>query len=301
MLLYTLFVASITLPILDDIEHEIVKANNILHPKNWMFVKLHKVGGTTVVDACMRASTYTNRKIWNSKKDITDAPGFWWKHSTFKELPKVSPAFYFTWLRKPSARCLSRYYFSHSTMSKLRYMHGCIGYARNRIGNLENYDFIGITEHMDESILKLANLLVVPIHSILYRTLKNSTDQHVPGFKHGLTRHKSLKEEPEEVQRFARRLDSCATNVDMCDYENALEKLKNQRFSSRELTLLKSVQQNISRECVRTEYCFKHDKGCFEKCKTRVWNDVIATTYGHSVALRKDVARADAVRSSGLK
>lgn len=243
--------------------HDLQRAEQVT--SNWLFVKLHKVGGTTVVDACMRASKYTNRIIWNSKKDITDAPGFWWQHSTFKDLPKVSPAFYFTWLRKPSARCLSHYYFSHSTMSKLRYMRGCIGYARNRIG---------ITEHMDESILKLANLLVVPIHSVLYRTLKNSTDQHVPGYEHGLTHHKALKEEPKEVQRFARRLDSCTTNVDMCDYENALEKLKHQIFSSRKLTLFKSVQQKISRECVHTEDCFKHDKGCFEKCKTRVWNDV---------------------------
>jgi hypothetical protein len=258
-------------------------------PASWMFVKIPKVGGTTVVDALMRAAKLSHRTIWTAH--VTSTPGLWWQHATYRQIARraVSPAFYITWLRRPSERCMSNYYFSrisrgHNTPNvsdKLKFIRDCFSYSRHWINSVDHYGHIGITERMDDSLVLLSIKLNIPVTHLLYRTIKNSHDPNRLKI-HPLDKasvdapHPPLQDESPRVVAAARELDSCDQNLDMCDYETALRRLDDELRThgdevTKRLRTFRAIQRIIANTCdaKQARNCFRVDKGCFEDCKDR--------------------------------
>jgi hypothetical protein len=168
-----------------------------------LFMKLVKTGGSTATGITMRIAKHTaerrHEKFWICR-------GRWDHNWAFKMLKERRRDDSFTWtvLREPTKRAISEFYHfevsrnkvsssdesfikyltkgEHSRIQRNLYLRVLsIDYSYSVFDEdapsiinaiLSDYDFIGITERMDESVVALAMLLNLPLGDVLYLDAK---------------------------------------------------------------------------------------------------------------------------------
>jgi len=218
---------------------EVTSATNIV------FVKPAKVGGSTVAGVVRRISAKRNILDFDKQLDLKTMTKVLCQrkkhfgrvvanHHTRTDLQNALHAcdknrvqmFLLSWVREPLERCLSQYYHIYvsrmkeppSLESKLEY---CGGDGRfddhfeeylslhdpqeSAETTIRQFDYVGISNRFDESMLVLKHLLGLSYSEILYLSAKNSSNP-IPSGKQDILKHNSihrhlpLSEEPTEVQ-----------------------------------------------------------------------------------------------------
>ena len=137
---------------------------------------------------------------------------------------------------------------------------------------LEAYDFVGITEQFDESLVLLSRQLGVPLTDLLYLPTKVSGQAATDKQDQGKVQwpHPPLSEEPAEVQEAAKRL--AKTN------DGQLVRDAKQQFDEQvaaeggsfpdDVAKFKNMLRKVAAECSShfKEACYWNDNGCGEKC-----------------------------------
>ena len=179
---------------------------------------LHRVGsryGLTGADSC----THT----WGKE------PLLWAEHASYSSVKdKVEnlkeKSIVVTLVRDPLDRCLSHYYYTRhgrtpSTASKLDFMRSrCSNYQTAFMGEdknwrnlssadevIQRYDYIGLSDHFDESAIMLAHTLGVSDDDVAYISIKIADGRDAEdgtGTGTLTVRHPPFSEEPPEVKTF---------------------------------------------------------------------------------------------------
>lgn len=261
-------------------------------------VRIPKTGTTNFLSALVRA-----RRTINPNAAICD------EHihrAEFDDLHMLEPIFHATMLRDPVERCMSSWTmrFDSNRTDKVQHIQSCINYQisvlaptssiaqqipkYNKKMSLLNsthqnsthiveqilfaYDFIGITERFEESMVLLAYQLGVAINDVLYLSQKSSgeeyqgSDPYTNGKKIPV-----LQEESKEVQEAAALLRSeSAVEMELLRLVN--KKLdqaiaKNKQKFSRDLMALQSYLEYVDQFCRDSnESCWQDDIGCAQDC-----------------------------------
>ena len=302
-----------------------------------VFVKLHKVGGSTVGGVMRRIAHHHGingvalGEYADWKDDCMDSPVLWAHHGKFINLyqPVLKcrgkrPVFLATWVRNPLERCLSMFYhfratrFQSKTTGKVkrRYCLREVGdgsFARsvgtweqtewrsdNRAwqpslnfvkekSKVENalklfklYDFVGVKERFDESLIVLQDVLGLGDSDILYMVSKNSTAGQMgkedaaknrtvvpnPGFPNEEAKVLDLLADPTWIQKneFALKFTEYANRA----LDNHIARIGPGAFETR-LQKFKTLLRKAKRECISTTpKCYWNDNGCHYDCLDRL-------------------------------
>lgn len=281
---------------------------------NVVYVRLGKVGSTTVTGVLRHIIHQHGRNGYNNDEWITSEPGIFTSHKAYTWLhEKVAalkePTLLITWIRKPVEHCFSQYYFSYFTRAgkhhhvnsgneieeKLQFLEHCgRGNAsqgirflatkdnRNADWVFDNYNFIGLTERFEESMLLLAYQYNLSLCDIMYLKAKDSHSGQVDDTGAKLYPHPPLSKEPIEIQNFLssekgrdlfhNELQELAERVD--GYISAsIEKIGADRFNATLAEYMKLLQGG-EEECgigskgslLDLKDCYFHDSGCGHTC-----------------------------------
>lgn len=196
---------------------------------NLFFIKTPKVGGSTVGGVVRRIADHHGLSGARLLKVIDPEPGIWANHNPYTTMEEhhrklKMPTLIFTFIRKPIERALS--YFYHIEVSrkqkestaqrKIAYLKKIVDEQYDYIrpqeilegvdpvdAALGTYDFIGITDRFQESIMMLAVRLNVTMCDILYLKAKDSHSGSVDDQGVQMTPHLALSHEPAAVQHYA--------------------------------------------------------------------------------------------------
>jgi len=211
------------------------------------------------------------------------------------------PIYHVTWVREPIERALSHFYHvdvsrhhmssgPQAVIAMFFFLSGSyeLNYIRPNYSTvdpqviLEDYDFVGITERMDESLVVLKHILNLPsLCDILYVSAKQSSGPpHVDPQGAVLAPHVPLSEQPESVQHFVASTSfqkKMSPDVNMYAAANAaLDKRISEidvNVFSQELSLFQEVLGTADTECKgpasltgSNSECYWNDNGCAYEC-----------------------------------
>jgi len=177
--------------------HSILNSSEKFEPQNIVMVKGIKVGGSTLSGVMRHIGAHHGISGFRDDQWIGSEPGVWATHSSYSKLyPKIKSltmkSFILTMVREPISRCMSDFFFFQTAKESTRrnsnrspqdfedkvkyFSKFCTdhsyNYIRGRNGNMgeiiKQYDFIGLTERFNESMVILKHLLGVPWRDVLY-------------------------------------------------------------------------------------------------------------------------------------
>lgn len=201
---------------------------------NLIFLKIPKTGSSTMSGVARRIASHHGLSGYEDSSWITREPGVWANHANFRHVYRGMqqtlklPAFVFTNVREPAARCLSNFYHVEvsingvpdSAESKIKFLNSsqCISFQYNYMRReqrkmsvkdvLASYDFVGVLEQAEESMVVLADILNVSLTDVLFISAKLSDQQSTwttkPGEKqnHTAVPHRPLAQEPAAVREY---------------------------------------------------------------------------------------------------
>ena len=197
-----------------------------------VYVKVPKAASSTTAGVARRIGKNhglhgASSRKWLEMAPYKHLPGVWANHERLSLLKKgikklKLPCFTFTVIREPVRRCLSMFYHftvtrgggEPSAENKIAALDDCTNYLFSytapvtKSENAEDltasavmkaYNFIGIAEMYEESMVVLAYLMDVPLGDILY--IKAKVAGGAGG--RGGGKHSGLSTEPKEVQDYA--------------------------------------------------------------------------------------------------
>lgn len=264
------------------------------------FIKAEKVGGSTFSGVMRRIGfrrgfKHVKEAYWLSN---VETPSVWANHGTREELEHslqehMPCALYVTLLRDPVERCMSSYYFQFyadgspspdlKDYDKISFMQGyCpsneeaayVGKdgTTNYAEVMGSYDFVGVTERFDESLLLLGKKINVSMADLLYLEAKEAgevgTDQK--DFQKQRGEHPPFDQEPADVKEAAeairngkdakllkaanRALDAAIDDYG-ADFEDDLARYQH---------MLAKVEKNCRDHFF--DSCLWNDNGCGQDC-----------------------------------
>ena len=282
-----------------------------------VFIKASKVGGSTVGGVARRIGEQFGLSGTRDRNWISSEPGVWANHREYARVQgRLSRLkgrrFVFAWVRNPVDRCLSAFYhFAVSRNGKeptddaiIQHARGCkndvskyIGLRRDK-GAAEimaHYDFLGMTERFEDSMLllrhKLAPLLGhIRLGDILY--LKSKDSNAGPGVKDDIgavfVPRKPLAQQSPRVRAFfdsAEFKENNARDWDLWRTVNAtVDQEINQLLSAETRAEYHKMLTDAKSKCRKF---MEEKRDCF-------WND-----NGCGISCLDSVAGHDFVRSSG--
>lgn len=203
------------------------------HQCNIVYIKTPKVGSSTVGGIARRIAYHYHITGWNTEYVNEHSPGYtvepmllanhneMWKEQRFSNRFR-SPTFYFTWLRDPADRCLSEFYHfevsrshvANSDAKKVEHLKKCHNVQYAYIANSQFYgqqkphnvtalyNFIGLNERFEESVLLLGLELNLTMCDLLYLNAKDSHNGGKDDVGAVFTPHPKLYEENSTIQAF---------------------------------------------------------------------------------------------------
>jgi len=280
-------------------------------------VKLPKVGGSTLGGVVRRIAAHSSLSGVKGAKWIQREPGVWAAHTPFRKLPvnNLTNAYLLlSAVRHPLQRALSQFYHFelsrskiHKSLeewhaSKLETLHSVKDPEYRYLASQEMldsltmnatmraaevvhmYDFLVVTERMDESLLLLAHKLRLPWTEMLYLAAKVSTEQRselLGSRTRPVVVHPPLLQEPEEVLRLIPEFEA----RNQIDYEivrlaNArLDQLADEYGKDRlhaDLFQFRAALEKVRKECIKQDPpvplveaakpCYYSDNGCGHEC-----------------------------------
>lgn len=266
-----------------------------------VFVKMHKVGGSTVGGVVRRLGEQFGLSGTRDRKWISSQPGVWANHATYsslrKKISKLRHSFVIGWVRNPVERCLSAFY--HFKVSRkgieptdeaiIRHARECKDEASRYLGTKRDksaeqvaahYDFIGMTERFEDSMLLLRHRLGpllgrIRLGDLLY--LKSKDSNAGPGAKDDLgvvfvPRKPYAKQSP-RVRAYFDSAEFMENNANDWDLWRAVNVTLNQ---GRELlsdetraefhTMLTAAASRCREFIQEKRDCFWNDNGCGISC-----------------------------------
>lgn len=222
------------------------------------------------------------------------------KMDKIKGLALKAPVLHVTWVREPVERALSEYYHfevsrkgasadSNAISTMLMSMNGGKELKYVQTGReqdpevvVKEYDFVGITERMDESMLALKHVLRLPsLCDILYVSAKNSSGPaHTDDVGRVFVPHVPLSQQPHDVQQVAASRgfrEKIAPDVRLYTAANAaldeqIRKIGADVFAQ-ELSAYQEWMGKAKAECAgatsltgRSSDCYWNDNGCAYEC-----------------------------------
>ena len=278
-----------------------------VHEKEFEFVHLQSLHRGQEKQYSGAQGNMAGIRGYRSGSWIHREPGVWAHHGKFVDVAKDAarlrmPYFLMTMVREPAERCMSAFYHIAVSMKhksgntlegKLSYLKGpeCRDYQFNYMRRDLNeasvkdvlglYDFVGVQEHFDDSVVTLARLLKVDLGDVLYIKSKVSQDPNRKELP-----HPPLEQEPQEVQNYIRNEFREENARDYALYDAAVARLVEQaRPFKQDVRQFQELLANATRKCepairksedrrrtsingVRNEFrgCYWHDNGCFYSC-----------------------------------
>eukprot|EP00040_Diaphanoeca_grandis_P034483 m.213856 g.213856 ORF g.213856 m.213856 type:complete len:331 (-) comp33160_c1_seq4:909-1901(-) len=217
------------------------------------------------------------------------------------------PLFVLAWVREPLERCLSEFYHflvtrkheNPSSANKLLYCQSAqIDHYKSFFSETGQgqpsvvdafalYNFVGVTDRFDESMVVLADIMGLSFKDILYLTAKNSSNSKPTGAgdvrNHiKMHRHPPLSEEPSEVRDIATSNEFRKSNAWSLEfYKLAHKSLDNHiNIMGKELFALKLAKYRVvlvaaQQKCVSRDSdvpkCYYNDHGCGYECLDKVF------------------------------
>jgi hypothetical protein len=286
----------------------------MLQNTNLVFIKVEKCSSSTAGGIVRRIAAHYNLHGYRSSNWINIEPGVWAHHSQFRSLEKkisnlTLPHFLLSVVRAPAERCLSAFYHFQVTRrgikstpnEKIKALRRCRDFIFNYIRTdknsddeknfhfiKKNYNFIGLTERFDESMIVLAYKLNLTMNDILYIKSKDSNSSAIDQFSgHAYQPHSTLLNEEVEVKEFINSDEFRRNNFrdfELIKHVNKvlnkqIRKIGKQKFSR----LLLEYQRLLGRandlcsspilaqyhnavDITNVTDCYWRDNGCFYKC-----------------------------------
>lgn len=270
-----------------------------LEQSNLIFIKVQKCSSSTF--AGIVRSIAAHRGLWGAHSSFwlyvasrvpSLQPGIWANHGSLQSLQPsleklTQPYMLWTFLRQPGSRCMSKFYHfrvsrggkESSVENKLTTLKWCRNklYTATRSHNdesaesvIKRYDFIGLTERFDESLIALRHKYGLALKDIAYMPSKSSrlNKRDYQGYK--MLEHPPLSQEPAEVRRFINskvflrqnKMDLELWNRANASLDRALASIHGWR---EELRLLRELVNHAARRCSYRPCRFK-DNGCGYPC-----------------------------------
>ena len=249
-------------------------------PPNIVFIKIYKCASSTTSGIARRLAAHHGLsgfrlEHWRpgSGAPGSEEPGVMAHHATYAlreehALGRLAlPAFVFTFVREPAARCLSQYYHMRvsleddgarpTTRAKLSFLRA--GRARENalqpraregprlqisacrdfmatymaparatnVSDVERaYDFIGVLELFDESLVLMARRFAIPLGELLYTRAKVADGAHALRDGGRLARHPPLADEPAPVREYLAGAFRAHNALDYALYERAARRVR---------------------------------------------------------------------------
>jgi len=202
------------------------------------------------------------------------------------------PTFMWTMVRDPAERAMSHCYWemapkAPTTAEKLQ----CLAQEKNTQFNyirpflnstleevLNTYNFLGVNEYFDESMVGLAAALRIPLTDVLYIVAKNNSAGTREYNGKLAVAHPPLEEEPEVVKQFLNGTFRQANSLDYQLYEHAnrtLSALVATMTLDEAIVNYKSVLSQVQQACdpgnssvylSTVADCYTRDQGCNYRC-----------------------------------
>ena len=150
------------------------------------------------------------------------------------------------------------------------------------------YSFVGLVERFDESVVLLASMLNLPLHTVLYLTSKNSSEGRRDPLGKAMVAHPTLDAEPPSVRAYAESSEFRRNNaLDMRLWKAAYTTLQarwaaHAPMLEERLSTFRSMLGRARDECVpfssntsqsldHVMECYWHDHGCGHVCLDRLF------------------------------
>lgn len=273
---------------------------------NLIFLKIPKTGSSTMSGVARRIASHHGLSGYEDSSWITREPGVWANHANFRHVYRGMqqtlklPAFVFTNVREPAARCLSNFYHVEvsingvpdSAESKIKFLNSsqCISFQYNYMRReqrkmsvkdvLASYDFVGVLEQAEESMVVLADILNVSLTDVLFISAKLSDQQSTwttkPGEKqnHTAVPHRPLAQEPAAVREYVTNEFRKMNPLDYDLYDTVRSRLNQQmlthKFLQERVIVYKDMHREVKERCANTpdtkRDCYWNDNGCGIAC-----------------------------------
>ena len=258
---------------------------------NLVFVKPHKVGGSTCAGVIRRIGQKHGLSGSTDAYWIKEEPGVWANHMPRKQLQKKidtlsEETFILTWMRDPIERCLSNFYHIMGTRRRKELTGKRLqSFARQwctpilkEIGPpqastnediFEYYDFIGVTERFAESMLVLKHKLSVDMGDMLYVRAKDSHKLHVDLAKRVWVPHVPFRKQSAELKEIMNNFNyTVQDDWEMLAKANELldEEISKIPNWKEELEMYRLMLEEADLTCPYQTNCMWKDNGCGQKC-----------------------------------
>mmetsp|Transcript_9090 Transcript_9090/g.15069 ORF Transcript_9090/g.15069 Transcript_9090/m.15069 type:complete len:318 (-) Transcript_9090:1306-2259(-) len=274
-----------------------MSSNSTTEKPNLVFVKVGKVGGSTFAGVLRRIAKSMGLSGFRDQAWIGHEPGIFANHMLYRDLAwsismLKSPYILVTLVRNPLERCLSHFY--HMEVSRdgvkvsdeaiLQYFHNnCKDYERDFIRPkrqpenvselLSIYDFVGVTERFDESIIALKSLLPssVSLYDCLYLKSKDSNSLDVDDIGRKFTPNPGMKGLSEDLKQKLLDFASSYMSEDLKIYDMARKKLDSMIAGipnfQKDLQIYQNLLHEANASCL-FDYkdCYWNDNGCGVTC-----------------------------------
>jgi hypothetical protein len=308
-----------------------IHQSNPFKDQNLMYVKIEKVGGSTVAGVVRHIAHHIGRQYTDNHEWIKEEPGVWAAHGPLKKLQKetnfdnlTKKNLIISWVRDPVERCMSEFYHFEVTRHngkknetintldtddrKIDFMtKRCLNYQSwylspkpakkgTPVANvlepiMKTYDFIGVQERFDESMVSLAFQLNLSYCDILYLEAKNSTKDSSRGFLdelgNSVVMHKPVEAESDAVKQYIKsgftdrnkvdfalhaaakaRLDASIASIGHERFKRALGKYQELLRLAEGKCTAKLGGEALS--AAQAHRCYHLDEGCGHDCTDKV-------------------------------
>ncbi len=272
--------------------------SHLITESNIVFIKPHKVGGSTAGGVFRRIANKHGLSGWETSNWVKKEPGIWANHGKRSlmehRIARLNmPSFVVTWVRKPVTRCLSWFYHRRMTRdegklsdSRLRDfvetqcypVHNEIETKKKASAQqtVNSYDFIGLTERFTESMLVIAYHFDLSIGDILFVRAKDSHElkidkagrKWVPnaGYASQTASSQAMLDKFNATSHMDNLIWTMANNK----LDNAIKKLPCFREN---LALYRLVLSMVSNQCPHQDDCYWRDNGCGLTCMDAIWKN----------------------------
>ena len=264
---------------------------------NIVFIKPHKVGGSTAGGVFRRIAFKYNLSGSDDKLWIQSEPGMWGNHGDRKLMNRKikhlkKPTFIITWVRKPINRCVS--WFFHRRMTRDRGTFSsqklaafvktwCTSITKEIASNprdsattiYNSYDFIGLTERFSESMLVLAYRLDLNLGDILYVRAKDSHELEYDKAGRQWVPNAGFEALPYESQKLLLKMNQ-SSRIDNNIWSHVNQQLSNVIAGlpcfHDNLREYKHLLGLVSEKCPHQDDCYWADNGCGASCMDEIWD-----------------------------
>lgn len=212
---------------------------------NIVFIKTPKTGGSTTGGVLRRIGAANGLSGITDRKWIHREPGIWANHNPYSSMrTKINklkqPKVLCTMIRKPIAQALSNFYYANNDndFSDKNIIKSLGHREANHIANYMGvrrddifYDWIGITERYDESLVMLKHVMAtrnmnVTFGDLLYLKTKDSSN-HTLRKREDIIPNKPIEEQSKKVQIFVETYFNQKHALEIELFQKLNEKLDN--------------------------------------------------------------------------